>query len=170
LESLPKADASKIGMLGKSRGGMMTYLSLMKTNKIKAAAVVGGLSDLQLMNDGRGGEMEQYVYQQLIPNYWQDKDAQLRERSAITRVNEISKTCPILLMHGTADWRVSPSETMNMAKAFQEEGIPYRLVMMEGADHGLTEYKEESNQMIKDWFNRFLVENEKLPTLEKHGK
>lgn len=170
LEGLEEADASKIAMLGKSRGGMMTYLSLMKTDKIKAAVVVGGMTDLQLTNDGRGGEMEQYVYSQLIPNYWNDKEAQLKERSAITRVNEISKNCPILLMHGTADWRVSPTETMNMAKAFQEEKIPYRLVMMEGADHGLTEYKQEANQIIKAWFDRFLIQNEKLPTLEKHGK
>jgi len=170
LEDLPQANADKIGMLGKSRGGMMTYLSLMKTDKIKAAAVVGGLTDLQLMNDGRGGEMEHYVYSQLMPNYWQNKEALLKERSAITRVDEISKTTPILLMHGTADWRVSPKETMNMASAFQEAEIPYRLVMMEGADHGLTEYKNEANKMIKAWFDRFLIQNEKLPNLNKHGK
>ncbi|MDA3906318.1 MAG: prolyl oligopeptidase family serine peptidase [Bacteroidales bacterium] len=170
LENLPQANADKIGMLGKSRGGMMTYLSLMKTDKIIAAAVVGGLSDLQLMNDGRGGEMEHYVYSQLMPNYWENKDALLKERSAITRIDEISKSCPILLMHGTADWRVSPTETMNMAGAFQQAEIPYRLVMMEGADHGLTEYKDEANQIIKEWFDRFLIQNEKLPNLKQHGK
>lgn len=170
LENLPQANADKIGMLGKSRGGMMTYLSLMKTDKIKAAAVVGGLADLQLMNDGRGGEMEHYVYSQLMPNYWENKEALLKERSAISRISEISKNCPILLMHGTADWRVSPTETMNMASAFQEAKIPYRLLMMEGADHGLTENKEESEEIIREWFNRFLVKNEKLPNLNKHGK
>jgi dienelactone hydrolase len=170
LENLPQADAEKIGMLGKSRGGMMTYLSLLKTDKIKAAAVIGGVTDLKLMNDSRGGEMEKYVYQQLIPGYFENKDSLLHKRSAINRVNEISKTCPILIMHGTADWRVSPSESINMATAFQKEKIPYRLVMMEGEDHSLTTKKEEANQIIQDWFKRFLVENEKLPKLELHGK
>ena len=170
LENLPQADAKKIGMLGKSRGGMMTYLSLMKTDKIKAAAVIGGVTDLKLMNDSRGGEMEKYVYQQLIPDYFENKDSLLHARSAINRVNEISKNCPILIMHGTADWRVSPSESINMATAFQKEKIPYRLVMMEGEDHSLTSKKEEANQIIQDWFNRFLIQNEKLPNLELHGK
>ena len=169
LENMPQADAGKIGMFGKSRGGMMTYLSLMKTNKIKAAAVIGGVADLQMMDDERGGEMEKTVYSQLIPNYWMNKDSVLKERSAITRVHEISKTCPILIMHGTSDWRVPPMEAINMASAFQQEKIPYRLVMIEGADHGLTEFKEETDLMLKEWFGRFLINNEQLPQLEKHG-
>ena len=170
LENLPQADANRIGMLGKSRGGMMTYLTLMKTDKIKAAAVVGGVTDLQFMNDSRGGEMEKYVYSQLIPDYYLNKDSVLKIRSAINRINEISKTCPILIMHGTADWRVSPIESINIATAFQKEKIPYRLVMMEGEDHSLTTKKEEANEIIKDWFNRFLIHNEKLPNLIPHGK
>jgi len=169
LENLPQADAEKIGMLGKSRGGMMTYLALMKTEKIKSAVIIGGVTDLQMMNDSRGGEMEKYVYQQLIPSYFENKDSVLKIRSAITRVYEISKNCPILIMHGTADWRVSPNESINMASAFQQHKIPYRLVMMEGEDHSLTTKKEEANKITEDWFNRFLIQNEKLPNLELHG-
>lgn len=170
LGNLPQANDEKIGMLGKSRGGMMTYLSLMKTDKIKAAAVIGGVTDLQSMNDSRGGEMEKYVYQQLIPGYFMNKDSVLKTRSSITRVDEISKNCPILIMHGTADWRVSPNESINMAAAFQKAKIPYRLVMLEGEDHSLTTKKEESNQIVRDWFNRYLIEDGKLPNLVPHGK
>ena len=38
-----------------------------------------------------------------------------RKHQAITRVNEICKTTPILLLHGTADWRVMPEK---IAQAF----------------------------------------------------
>ncbi|MBD3414898.1 MAG: prolyl oligopeptidase family serine peptidase [Candidatus Aminicenantes bacterium] len=40
-----KADTSRIGMYGVSRGGMMTYIALTKTKKIKAAVVWAGISD-----------------------------------------------------------------------------------------------------------------------------
>jgi dipeptidyl aminopeptidase/acylaminoacyl peptidase len=141
----------------------------MKTDKINAAAVIGGVADLEMMNKNRPDIMEKMVFRQLIPSYWLNKNELLQERSAITRVNEICKTSPILLMHGTADWRVSPMQSINLATAFQEQKIPYRLVLMEGADHGLTEFKEESDHMIKEWFDRFLIQNEELPKLEKHG-
>lgn len=170
LKQLPQANVSKTGMLGKSRGGMMTYLALMRTKKIKAAVVMGGLADLRLMNDSRGGEMEKYVYSQLIPDYWQHKSEALARRSALTRVKEITRQTPILLMHGTADWRVPPFESLKMATEFQRLKIPYRLIMMEGADHGMTERKTEVNGFIKNWFRRFLLQNEKLPVLQPHGK
>ncbi|MEP7127969.1 MAG: CocE/NonD family hydrolase, partial [Chitinophagales bacterium] len=45
LSAIDKADTSRIGMWGWSRGGMMTYLALTKTNKIKAAIVGSGMAD-----------------------------------------------------------------------------------------------------------------------------
>ena len=170
LEELPQADTGRIGMVGKSRGGMMTYLTLMRTDQVKAAAIIGGVTDLQMMDGSRGNEMETYVYRQLIPGYDSNKDSLLRVRSAISRVDEICRTCPVLIMHGTADWRVPPEESLQMAAEFQKRKIPYRLVMMEGEDHGLTSKKEEANQIVKNWFHRFLVKEESLPNLELHGK
>lgn len=170
IKSQSNTNPDRIGMFGISRGGMMTYLSLMETDEIKAAAVIGGVTDLSLMNDSRGGVMEQYVYSQLIPNYWEHKDSLLKQRSAITRLDEISKTTPMLIMHGTSDWRVVPEESYNIAHEFQQRKIPYRLVMFEGADHGLSENREEAYNMIKSWFDKYLKNDEELPNLEPHGR
>ncbi len=169
LKSLPNVDTSKIGIYGRSRGGMMTYLALMRTTKFKAAVVVGGASDLRMMNESRGNEMEAWVYSELMPDYWEHKDSLLTQRSAITRVEEICKSTPILLLHGTADWRVMPEESLNMALAFQKEKVPYRLVMFEGGDHGLTEFKLEQYGMIRRWFDKYLMLGKKLPVLKPHG-
>ncbi|GEM_PF-99251 len=169
LESLPNVDTSKIGIYGRSRGGMMTYLAMMHTCRFKAAVVVGGAADLRMMNENRGNEMEAWVYSELMPDYWEYKDSLLSVRSAITRVNEICKTTPVLLLHGTADWRVMPEESLNMALAFQKEKVPYRLVMFEGGDHGLTEFKKEQYEMIKKWFDKYLKNSKKLPVLKPHG-
>jgi len=57
LKSLPQADATRIGMYGWSRGGMMTYLALSKTDQIAAAVVGAGMADA-FDNIGRRPEME----------------------------------------------------------------------------------------------------------------
>ena len=170
LANLPQADTARMGMYGWSRGGMMTYLSLMHTCRMKAAVVGGAVADLRMMNDSRGGEMEKYVYSELIPDYENTKDAALAARSAITMVDKICKSTPILMMHGTADWRVVPEESLKMAEEFQKAKIPYRLVMFEGGDHGLSEFDKEVDGMVKEWFDTYLKEGKPLPELEPHGK
>lgn len=45
LEAIPQADTSRIGMYGWSRGGMMTYLALSRTDRIAAAVVGAGMAD-----------------------------------------------------------------------------------------------------------------------------
>ena len=170
LESFPGTDATALGMYGWSRGGMMTYLSLMKTARIKAAVVGGALSDLKMMDDSRDGEMGVYVYSELMPNYEEKKDSLLRARSAVFQADKLAKTTPILLLHGTADWRVVPESSLNMALALQKAGVPYRLVMFEGGDHGLNEFDQEVDDMVKIWFDKYLKEQIPLPDLEPHGK
>ena len=45
LKEIEVADTNRIGMYGWSRGGMMTYIALTKTDKIKAVVVGGAVSD-----------------------------------------------------------------------------------------------------------------------------
>ncbi len=170
IENLPNTDASKIGMYGWSRGGMMTYLTLMKTDRIKAAVVGGALSDLQMMDDSRDGEMGEYVFSELIPKYDTDKENVIRQRSAVYNAHKLCKTTPILLLHGTADWRVVPEQSLNMALAMQKQKVPYRLIMYEGGDHGLNEFDSEVDEVTKAWFDKYLKKNEPLPNLEPHGR
>ena len=55
-----------------------------------------------------------------MPNYAKDKEKLLRERSAVFNADKLSKNTPILLLHGSADWRVVPEESLNMALAMQK--------------------------------------------------
>lgn len=164
------ADESNIGLYGWSRGGMMTYLTLMKSDQFKAAAVGGAVTDLKEMDDKRGGEMGVYVYVQLMPGYKKNRDSVLAIRSAIYHVDKLPKTTPILLLHGTSDWRVIPEQSIKMALKLQKYKVPYRLVMFEGGDHGLTEFKREVDDQVKAWFDKYLKNNEALPNLEPHGR
>lgn len=169
LESLPQADASRIGMYGRSRGGMMMYIALTKTDRI-AAAISGAGSTDAFDTIKRRPEMEQYVYSELVPDYTKNKEVALTTRSAVRWPEKLHKKTPILLLHGSADWRVHPSQALNMASSLYEAKHPFRLVFFEGGDHRLTEHRSEVNRLVKDWLNRYVRDKQDFPSLEPHGR
>ncbi len=169
FEHLNYADTSKIGIYGWSRGGMMTYLALTKTNRFKAAVIGGGLSDLRMTMETRADTFET-VYYENIPEYSENKAKCLNERSAVLQVENICKTCPILMLHGTADWRVVPEMPIELSKVFIKQQIPFRMVMFEGGNHALSEFNEEVDEMVKKWFDDYLKHRKKLPVLTPHGR
>lgn len=140
VKEIPEADSTRIGMYGWSRGGMMTYLALTKTDKIKAAVVGGAPSNKTIIDRP---DMETEVYSELIPNYWKNKDAELKKRSAVYFADKFPKNVPILMLHGNADWRVKPEHSLKLALEFEKYRIPYKLIMFEGADHGINEHRKE---------------------------
>lgn len=169
LKEIEGADTTKIGMYGWSRGGMMTYLALSKTDKIKAAVTGGAVSNhFETILDRP--EMETGVLAELIPNYANNKEEELRHRSAIKWVDKFPKKIPILLLHGGSDWRVKPEQSLQLALEFEKYRIPYRLIIFEGADHGITEYKEEVHEEVIRWFDNYLKFEKPLPVMEYHGK
>jgi dipeptidyl aminopeptidase/acylaminoacyl peptidase len=169
LESLPEADATRIGMEGWSRGGMMTYLALTRTDRIAAAVVGAGAADLGNSIKSRP-EMETEVYAQLIPNYATDKEAALAARSAVHWPEKLHKKTPILLLHGSADRRVDPAAALAMASELYECEHPFRFVFFEGGDHGLSEHREEVRRLTRDWLDHYVRDKRPWPSLEPHGQ
>src|SRR5690606_29369850 len=127
LNEIPKADTSRIGMEGTSRGGMMTYLAMKNTKRLKAAVVISGTADL-FQNLSKRQQLEKNVFAELIPNYQQEKDKALRARSAVYWADEMCKTTPLLIMHGSADWRVSPTEAISLVQKLYDAKHPVRFI------------------------------------------
>ncbi len=169
FDNLKNTDTSKMGIYGWSRGGMMTYLTLTKTHRFKAAVVGGAVSDLRMVMETRKDTFET-VYFDNIPNYAKNKAEALNKRSAINQVENISKTTPILMLHGTSDWRVVPEMALDLSKAFIKNKVPHRLVLFEGGNHGLSEFNSEVDQKVKQWFDDYLKNDKALPNLEPHGR
>ncbi|HHG84195.1 MAG TPA: hypothetical protein ENJ82_05540 [Bacteroidetes bacterium] len=166
---LPQADTSRIGLYGWSRGGMMTYLALTRSCRFRAAVVGAGLTDLWAWMRTRPDTIES-VFAANIPDYASNTKASLDARSALQQVDHFCKTTPILMLHGSADWRVAPEMALDLSKAFIREKVPHRLVLFEGGNHGLSEFSAEVDDMVKNWLAKYLQADTKLPNLNPHGK
>lgn len=167
LRSVPRADANRVGMYGWSRGGMMAYLALTRTDRIAAVVVGGGMTDLADSMERRP-EMER-VFAELIPAFTKDKEAALAVRSAVRWPERLHKGTPILVLHGGADWRVHPTQALAMSSRLLECKHPFRFILFEGGDHGLSEHREEVDRLARDWLDRYVRDRKPWPDLEPHG-
>jgi len=42
--------------------------------------------------------------------------------------------------------------------------------MFEGGDHGISEFNNEVDEQVMNWFERYLKKEEPLPNMEYHGR
>jgi dipeptidyl aminopeptidase/acylaminoacyl peptidase len=168
LDRLPFADRDRIGMWGHSRGGMMTYIALTKTDRIRAAVVGAGVADLARMIALRP-EMDTEVSAQTIPNWATDRAAAIEARSAVRFVDRLPANVPLMLVHGTADLRVDPRDSLDMARELYARRKPFSLLLFEGAQHSMIERRDEYNQAARAWLDRYVRDRGALPNLTPHG-
>jgi dipeptidyl aminopeptidase/acylaminoacyl peptidase len=149
IGSLPFTDPDKVVMLGYSRGGMMTCLAIKNGAPIKAAAVVGGISDLLLACENRP-RMKRMLEKELIGT---DREEYLK-RSAASWPEKL--TAPLLILHGSEDWRSNVAQATGLAAKLDSLGYEYRLEVFDGGDHGLNTHRPQRNKLIFDWFAQHL--------------
>jgi dipeptidyl aminopeptidase/acylaminoacyl peptidase len=154
VKEIEKADSNCIGMFGWSRGGMMTYLSLQKSDKIKTAIVGNGASDLFDTTKFRP-KMETNVFAECIPDYWNNKESELKKRSVIYWADELDKNSSLLILCGTNDKRVNPEQADKIANKLKEIKYDYELKKLE-TDHFFSEYRTELNEIVIEWFDKRL--------------
>ena len=163
LETIPEADTANIGMFGWSRGGAQTFSTMRKTNRIKAVAVGGPGTDLVAVAEDRPELPEWWAT--FIPDYYENEAQILKTRSPVYWVDELPRDVPILMMHGTADSKAKPIETLQFALELDKYRVPYRLIMFEGGHHALREHQQEVFDQLIRWFDRFLKQGEPVPDL-----
>ena len=167
LSFIPSADTSRMGIYGVSRGGMMTYKALTKTNRFKAAISISGSADeVQGMKDRPEFDS---LYLELVPGYKNNKLGALKERSAFYFAEQMSKTTPILVLQGTADWRVPTNEVLPLVNKLYTLKHPVRFSLFEGGSHGIMEYIDEMYRQMKLFFDDYVKEGKQWPSLEPHG-
>lgn len=154
VKEIEKADSNLIGMFGWSRGGMMTYLALQNSSKIKTAIVGNGPTDLFGIISDRP-EMETKVIAECVPDYWENKEFELKKRSVIYWADELDKNSSLLILCGTNDKSVNPEQADKIATKLKEIDYDFELRKYE-TDHGFSDKKAELNEIVIRWFNEKL--------------
>ena len=154
IKEVEKADPNNIGMFGWSRGGMMTYLALEKSDKIKSAIIGNGPTNLfELIKDRP--EMETEVIAQCVPNYAINKELELKNRSVVFWANKLNKKSSLLILCGTKDERVNPKQADDIAEKLTEINYNFELKKI-ATDHSFTGKENELNEIVIKWFNEKL--------------
>lgn len=154
VKYIENADSKRIGMFGWSRGGMMTYLALKKSDKIKTAVIGNGVTDLFETVRFRP-KMEKFVFAECIPDYWKNKKEELIKRSVVYWADKLNKQSSLLILCGTKDKRVNEGQADKIAKKLKEINYDFELRKFD-TDHFFSKKKTELNSLIINWFNEEL--------------
>lgn len=154
IDALPYADGSRVGALGGSRGGMMTFLLAREPSRLKAVAVSGAPTDLSLGLELRPSFEK--IYKKHIPDYTSRKEKSLGDRSVVKWVPELDSNVPILIQHSQYDKRVGVEHTLKLASQLQVQGRGYKLVIYELDDHYFSKNFDAFLQEVITWFKKYL--------------
>ena len=158
LKSLDYVNSERLYMLGLSRGGTMTYLAIKRGIPVKAAAVIGAVTDVKAWVEERP-EMglvngNEYIdgFSKIWPDYEHRAEEHYQARSAVYWADQIN--VPVLILQSRTDRMVPVSQALRMAEALQEKGKVYALRIYERDGHALPLNRDDRNRMIIDWFSR----------------
>lgn len=155
IPNIESVNPQKIGMFGSSRGGMQTFLTLKRLTNIKAVAVIAGASDL-LKELAFRPAMEN-VYKKRIPNYEENKEAELSKRSVLHWLDSIDITIPILIQHGDQDKNVSVDNALWLSNGLKKRSHPHQLSIYPGEGHSFkTNAKVKALSELSNWFKKHL--------------
>lgn len=150
VRALPGADVENVFLYGMSRGGMMSYFGVRENWPVRAAAVVGAITDLEAYLKVTDPELK--LARSVWPNYDTDKERIHARRSAVRWPEKINK--PVLILHGGADPQVSPVHALNLARALTELKSPYSLMIFANDNHNVHVNREKRDRMTAEWFRQ----------------
>jgi len=165
LDSLSYVDKDRLGLIGGSRGGMMALMMLTRTDRFRAAVTFGAPTAIHLERED--AYIRRTMRKHLDANSIEQAEAE--RRSAVAFAGELSKTTPLLVLHGTGDRRVPAEQSLLLAQELQRLEHPYKLVMYDNADHVLAGRRKESNEDIRWWMDHYVKNKAKLPRVGPHG-
>ena len=145
------ADNERWGIEGWSRGGMMTFLTLLRNPNFRCAVLVGAISNFKYYV--QSSDSRNSIYKKIIGE--KDFEKKLEERT-ITNFIDRLPNIPYLIMHGKNDGTVPVEQSINIAAKFRELNYDYRLMLFEGGDHYLKKHRKEVDEMRKKWYEKYL--------------
>jgi dipeptidyl aminopeptidase/acylaminoacyl peptidase len=147
------ADSSRMAFIGWSYGGYMTAWVVGHTSRFKAARMGAGMSDLVSMYGT--SEISGYIglFEGGMPSAATMEV--YRRQSPLTYADRV--TTPLLILHGAADPRVPPGQSIEFYRALRDRGKTTQLVLYPREQHGFTEFYHLLDRMQRDsaWITKY---------------
>ncbi len=160
LEEFPRLDASRLGVMGGSYGGLMTVRVLAASDRFKSAVAERGLySWLSFAGSSDIGAWfdRMYVGEQL-PDGW---DA-LRSASSLSYAAAV--TTPTLVLHAENDYRTPIEQGEQLFMLLLRRGVVTELLRFPEESHemsrsGKPRHRRERFEAILDWHEKHLAKD-----------
>jgi len=149
-------DADRVGMGGGSYGGYFSAWAATKHSKRFAGAVVFvGVSNQISKRNTTDIPWEDYLVHWDIWTY--EDYEKVYDRSPVKWA--LGSTTPTLILHGTEDPRVHPSQSLELYRTLKLHGkAPVRLIWYPGEGHGNRKNTSRLDYLVRtmDWFDTFV--------------
>jgi dipeptidyl aminopeptidase/acylaminoacyl peptidase len=153
LSQLDSLDTRNVFLYGESRGGMMVFQAIRDGFDARAAATVGAFTDLgEMTSSGPGAAMAKSIW----PDFDEQRNAIVYRRSAIQWSERLD--LPLLLMHGSKDRDVPPTQTLLLAAELAKAQKEFGVIIFPGGNHTLRAYQSERDRQVVEFFRRYMVE------------
>jgi dipeptidyl aminopeptidase/acylaminoacyl peptidase/uncharacterized Ntn-hydrolase superfamily protein len=142
-------DRERVGAMGWSQGGYISAFITCYSDRFKAVSVGAGISDWRTYYTGTDIPPWARTYLKATP--WSDPEI-YRKTAPVTYLDR-AKT-PTLIQHGDRDERVPIANGYELYRGLKDRGVPVKLVVYKGHDHGVYKPKEQQALMEQnfDWF------------------
>ena len=148
------ADPDRMGVMGWSQGGYISaFLATHKRQPVKAISVGAGISNW--MTYYVNTDIHTFTRHYLGATPWDDPEIYAKT-SPMTTIKQ-ART-PTLIQHGEFDTRVPTPNAYELYQGLQDVGVPVKLIIYKGFNHGLNKPKAARAAMEHnfEWFNQYV--------------
>ena len=148
-------DPNRMGVMGWSQGGYISaFLATHERQPFKAISVGAGISNW--MTYYVNTDIHPFTRQYLKATPWDDPEIYAKT-SPMTTIKR-AKT-PTLIQHGEFDTRVPIPNAYELYQGLQDVGVPVKLIVYKGFNHGLNKPKAARAAMEHnmEWFEKYVL-------------
>lgn len=146
----------QVGISGTSYGGYFSaWAATRHSDRFAAGITFAGLSNwISFMGTTDIPHEMSITHWDL---WWFDNPGLVWDRSPVAWMNQANT--PLLVVHGLADDRVHPEQSIQLYQFLKLRGIPSGLVLYPRQPHGLVEraHRLDFMERVVDWFNRYVA-------------
>jgi len=145
----PAVDSNRLAAIGHGLGGWAAIVAASRDPRIRAVVTIGGIANLRTMSLR---DQDAADYARFLRNIT-DKGIRSQWRALEWTYNpvdvvDLMHSCPLLIVHGTADTVVPVSQAMELKS---RAGDAAELVLVEGAGHLFSGHRRQLVDTVVSW-------------------